>query len=104
LVTEAECDGRTVLVKLEREAVMRGGGAMLDGKLELITATVEIEIGIAPAMQIAGTAEGLAGPVFAGGFSGMVDKQHGHMEAALKVAEEGEDGGDLAGMVFVDGV
>jgi hypothetical protein len=81
---------------------MRGSGAMFGAELDAIPTAMQIQIGIAPAVQVTGSAQSLAGPIFSGGFSGMVDKQHGRVEAPLKVTEEGKDRGDLGGMIFID--
>ena len=54
-------------------------------------------------MQFRASPQGLARSGGAA-FSGMVYEQHGGMEAALQVAQEAEDGGDLCDGILVDAV
>lgn len=80
---------------------LRGGcGAVFGGEDEILAATAEVEVGVAPGVEVGAAAEGLAG-VVCGGFSGVVDEENGGLEGAGEVAEGGEDGGDLGGVIFV---
>ena len=54
-------------------------------------------------MQFGASAERLSRPCGAA-FAGVVDEQHGGLEAPLYVAQEAEDGGDLGDGIFVDAV
>ena len=76
---------------------------MLDGEDDAIVAVAaEIEVGVAPGVELGRAAQGLAGADGAGALSGMVDDGDGDGVAALQFAQEGEQRGDLAADVLVD--
>ena len=61
-----------------------GGGAMLDGQDDAIVAVAaEIEVGIAPGVELRRSAQGLAGADGAGALPGMVDDRDGDGVATL---------------------
>ena len=76
---------------------------MLDGHQDLPVAASEVEVAVAPGVELGRSPERLPRP---GGsaLAGMVDQHHGAFEAALEVAQEAEDGGDLGDRVLVDAV
>ena len=92
-----------VVGELDLDVVDAGGGAMLDGHEDLPVSPAQVQIGVAPGVQLAASAQGLARPGGAA-LSRMVDQQHGGLEAALDVAQEAEDWGDLGDGVLVDAV
>lgn len=79
------------------------GGAVFDGEPELIVMGAEVEVGVAPGMEITRAAQVLSGegPI---GLSGVVDEEDGEGEGALQLAEVGEEGGDLEGGILVEAV
>jgi hypothetical protein len=84
----------------EGEGLWRGCGAVFCGEDEILAAAAEVEVGIAPGVEVGAAAEGLAG-VVCGGFACVVDEEDGDVEGAGEVAEGGEDGRDFGGVVFV---
>ena len=92
-----------VVGEFDLDVVEARGGAMLDGHEDLPVAAAQVEVAVAPGVQFAASAQGLPRPCGAA-FPGMVDEQHGGLEASLYVAQEAEDGGDLGDGIFVDAV
>ena len=92
-----------VVGELDLEVVEAGGGAMLHGHEDLAVSPAQVEIAVSPGVQLAASAQGLPRPGGAA-FAGVVHEQHGRCEAALDVAQEAEDGGDLGDGVLVDAV
>jgi hypothetical protein len=72
--------------ELEGDLILGGSGAMLGGEGQLGTFAAEVEVGVAPAVQFTGTAEGLAGASGVGVFAGVVDQEDGQVELALEFA------------------
>lgn len=64
----------------------------------------QVEVGIAPGVQLGGAAQGLAGTGVGCALLGVVDQQDSGFEAALQLAQEGEQGRDIGGGVFIDAV
>ena len=77
---------------------------MLDGESEMIAATAQKEIGIAPSVELGGAAESLAVTEAAGALLGVVDDDDGELMVALEMTEEGEQGSDLGGRILIDAV
>ena len=76
---------------------------MLDGQDDAIVAVAaEIEVGIAPGVELGRSAQGLAGADGAGALSGMVDDRDGDGVATLQFAQEGEQRCDIAADILVD--
>ena len=75
---------------------------MFDRELEVIAATVEVEVGIAPPMQVTGAAQGLTGTIFPGGLFRMMDQHDGEMKAALQITQERKDRSDFRSVIFVN--
>ena len=85
----------------ERDRVRRWSAAMLDGESEMIAATAQKEIGIAPSVELGGAAESLAVTEAAGALLGVVDDDDGELMVALEMTEEGEQGSDLGGRILI---
>ena len=90
-----------VIGELDLDIVEPGGGAMLGGHHDLPVAPAQVQIRIAPGMQLATSAQGLSRPGRTA-FASVVDEHHGGCEASLELAQEAEDGGDLGDGVLVD--
>ena len=78
---------------------------VLDGEDEGVIAAAQVEVGVAPGVEVTRAAQALAG-LRAGGavLAGVVDDDDGDVAFALQLAEVGEQRGDLAGVVLVDAV
>jgi len=74
---------------------------MLGGQGQLGTLAPHIEIGVTPAVEFAGTAQGLARATGVRVFAGVMNQQDGQLELALEFAQIREQPGDLAGVVFI---
>ena len=73
---------------------------MLDGESQAVGPAGEIEVGIAPGPEVAAAAQRLAGKGGAA-LAGMVDQEDGGVEGACQLTQCGENGGDLAGVIFI---
>ena len=96
-----QSQSRARLSELERDMVLAGSGAMFGGQGQLGTLAPHIEIGVTPAVEFAGTAQGLAWAAGVGVFAGMMNQQDGQLELALEFSQVREQPGDLAGVVFI---
>ena len=68
----------------EGERVLGGRrGAMLDGEQEAVVNAAQIEIRVAPRVELGAAAEGLAAAHRPGAFAGVMDEHDGEREAAL---------------------
>ena len=77
---------------------------MLGGESQLGSASAQIKIGVAPAMQFAGTAQGLTRPGRVGVLAGVMNQQDGQLKVTLELTQEGKQGGDLRGVIFIEAV
>ena len=77
---------------------------MLGGQGQLGAFAAQVEIGVAPAMEFAGAAQGLAGTAGVGVLAGVMNQEDGQLELALEFAQVGEQRGDLGGVVLIDPV
>src|SRR4051794_14659275 len=76
---------------------------MLGGQDDAVVAiAAEIEVGIAPGVELRRSAQGLAGASGSGALSGVVDECHGCGVLTLEVAQKGEQGCDIAADILVD--
>ena len=74
---------------------------MLTAQEEMMSSFLEVEIGIAPGVEVGTAAKGL--PCVIGGiFSSVVDESEGEVKAPRELAKSGEYGRDLSGVVLVD--
>ena len=98
-----EGQGAVALGEFERDAGHGGGGAMLGGQDDaIVVVSAEIEVGIAPGVELRRSAQGLAGAGGSGALFGVVDERHGCAVPTLEVAQKGEQGRDIAADVLVD--
>ncbi len=81
-----------------------GRCAMLDGQRQLLAVAPQIEVAVAPGVELGGAAQGLAGAEAGAALPGVVHDEHGDAVPALQLAQPGEQGGDLAAGVLVDAV
>jgi len=81
---DGQGQGGTGLGELERDVVAARSGAVLGGQGQLGASAPEVEIGVAPAVQFAGAAQGLAGAAGVGVFAGVVDQHHGQFCGASR--------------------
>lgn len=88
-------------MKLERKRGDGRGGAMLDGEGQAVLRAAEIEVTVPPCVELGGAAKCLSGAC-GGGFAGMVDENDSGAQAALELAEEVEEWGDLGRGILVD--
>ena len=74
------------LREFERDGGHGGRGAVLDREGEIIAIAAQVEIGVAPGVELGGAAQGLAGADVAGALLGVVDDEHGdaHGGAAVR--------------------
>ena len=66
---EAQGRALSVIGEFDLDVVEAGGGAVLDGHDDLLVASAQVEVAIAPGMELGRAAEGLTrsrGPAFAG--------------------------------------
>ncbi len=100
-----DLEGESVVTLNEVEGERGHGrrGAVFDGERDaVICVATQIEVGIAPGVELGGTAERLTGAHGAGAFPGVVDEDDSEAMAALEVAQVGEQRGDLAADILVD--
>ena len=70
----------------------------------VVALAAQIEIGVAPGVELGGAAQCLTGTDGAGALFGMVDEHDGNGMAALQFAQIGEQRCDLAAGVLIDAV
>jgi hypothetical protein len=89
----------------QRDGLNGWGCAMLDGEEKFTAMSAEIEVAVAPGVEIAGPAQALAGRRRGSAILARVmDDDDGEIELALQSPEISEEGRDIAGVVFVDPV
>ena len=91
-------------LKGQRQVVLLGRGAVLDGEREIVGLSLDVEVGIAPSMKLGATTQGRPGAEVVGSFSGVVDDDNGEMKQTLELTEVGENGSDIGRRIFVDTV
>ena len=92
-----------VLGQGEGERWWGRGGAVFDGEEDFLGAAPQIEVRVAPGVEIGAAAESLTGGV-AGGLASVVYEEEGEGEGAGEVAQGGQDGGHFGGVIFVGGL
>jgi hypothetical protein len=98
-----EGKGVGALDQFKRNARHGSSGAMFDGQDDaIVTVAAEIEVRIAPGMELRRSAQGLPGADGGGSFFGMVDKHDGDGVASLQFAQEGEQRRDIATDILID--
>ena len=75
---------------------------MLDGQRDVVAIAAQIEIAVAPGMELGRAAQRLPGADAAAALLGVVDDEDGNAVAALQLAQIGQQWGDLAAGVLVD--
>jgi hypothetical protein len=89
---------------LERDVILGRGSAVLGGQGELGPFAAQVKIGVAPAVEFTGTAQGLAWATGVGVFAGVVNQEDGQVKLPLQFPEVREQRGDLSGVVLIDAV
>ena len=59
---------------------------MFDGEAQMFPVASQVQVAVAPAVQVAGAAQGLAGAVGLSALAGVVHQEHGQMKLPLQVA------------------
>jgi len=77
---------------------------MFDGERKPICLSAQIEVGVTPGMDLAGSAQRLTRAQMSGTFAGVVDEQDGGCMAALQATQESEQRSDVRGDILVDAV
>ena len=104
IAIEFEVDGLGIGVdEPEVDGCGGRGGAVLHGEPQVVALAAQVDGAVGEGPQVSGAAQGLA-VVCSAGFAGVVHDDDGEVAAALQVAETGEEGGDLLGVVFIDTV
>jgi hypothetical protein len=83
-----QSQSRTVLSQLDGKGIGGGGGTVFSGEGESILLSAQVEVGVAPAVEFARSAQGLSGPGTTGILAGVVHDHHGELVLALKFAQE----------------
>ena len=99
-----QSQGRTGLSELERDMVLGRSGAMFGGQGQLASFAAHVEIGVAPAMEFTGTAQGLAWTAAVGVLARVMNQEDGQLKLALQFPKIGEQGRDLSGVILIDPV
>ena len=96
--TDTASAGPSVAVnELQGDVIGRSGGPVFDGQVQVPAVATQIEVGVAPAMQIRGASQRLSRSVLAGAFAHMMDQEHGSAVLALKFAQIAQQRGDFFG-------
>ena len=69
--------------ELERNVVAARGGAMFGGQSQLGAFAPHVEVGVAPAVEFAGTAQGLARSAGVGVFAGVMNQHDGQLVVGI---------------------
>jgi hypothetical protein len=85
----AEGQSRPLLLESDGDVLLGEGGAMLGGEGETVALAAQVEVGVSPAMKLAGTAQGLPRPGSTGVLPGMMNQHHRQTELTLQLAKEG---------------
>ena len=73
-------------VELECDGLGGAGSSVFGGESDEAVCFFEVEVGVAPCVEVAGAAEGLSGDG-ACSFAGVVDQKHGQVEPSLQGAQ-----------------
>ena len=98
-------EGKSIVAldQFKRDAWRGGGGTMLDAQDDtIVTVPPEIEVGIAPGVELRRSAQRLPGTDGARALFGMVDEHHGDGVAPLQFAQEGKQRRDVATDILID--
>jgi|APCry1669188970_1035186.scaffolds.fasta_scaffold03576_6 hypothetical protein len=78
--------GRAIGSQFQGDIIDGGSGTVFDRQGQVEPLAAQVEIGIAPAMQVGGAAQGLAGAILARTFPDVVNEHDGEVELPLKFA------------------
>jgi hypothetical protein len=98
-------EGKSVVAldQFKRDAWRGGGGTMLDAQDDtIVTVPSEMEVGIAPGVELRRSAQSLTGAYGARALFGMVDEHNGDGVAPLQFAQEGKQRRDVATDILID--
>jgi hypothetical protein len=62
----------------------------------------QVEVGVTPAVQFTGTAQGLPWAAGVGVFARVMNQDHSHLKLTLQFSKVRKQRGDLGGIVFID--
>ena len=93
----------SVFHELDLDVVETACGAMLDGHEGLPVPAAQVEVTVSPGVQLTAAPQGLSRPRSAA-LASVVDEHDGGLEAALQIAQEAEDRGDVCDGVLVHAV
>src|SRR5262249_20809820 len=100
---DLQSDGMGTLGKSKSDGRDGRSGAVFNGQRESIFALLlEIEIAIAPGVELGRAAQRLTGADAASAFLGVMNDQNGKAMASLQRAKIGEEWRDLAAGVLID--
>jgi hypothetical protein len=94
---------RRVAVEADGERRRRGASAVFGDECGPAVSTEEVEVAVAPGVQVSRAAKGLAG-IGGAGLTDVMDEDDGDTVFALEAAQEAEELADLGGGVFVAAV
>jgi hypothetical protein len=80
-------EGRAILGQLDDERAGRWSRAMLDGQRQLLAVATQIEVAVAPGVELGGAAQGLAGADASSALPGVVHDEHGDAAPTLQLAQ-----------------
>ena len=73
-------EGGAVLSQFKRDVVTRWGGAVFCGEGQFIAAAAHVEVGVAPAMEFTGAAQGLSGTRGVRALASVVAEENRHQQ------------------------
>jgi len=99
------CDAETwwIPIELEGDRLCGAGGAVFDGQADVCVCFLEIEVGVAPGVEVGGPPQCLSGDGSVA-LAGVVYQKHGQVEASLKGAQVGQERRDLGCGVLIESV
>src|SRR5437763_774129 len=75
---------------------------MFDSQSQLVSEATQVEIGVAPRMELRGSAQRLTGPYATGALLGVMDDEHREIMPSLQFAQVCEQGSHLTAGIFID--
>ena len=82
--------------------ILGGSSPVFGGEGQLLSSAAHVKVGVAPAVEFAGSAQGLSGPAAVGVFAGVMNQKDGQLELALEFPKVRKQARDLGGVVFID--
>ena len=81
--------------KAQQQGIGCWGGAVLDGETQAVVGEAyQVACGVQPGVEIGTAPQGLA-EVAAGAFGHVMDEYHGHLVAAVDLAQEAQQSRDI---------